>query len=879
MGNDRRACGRRILRAVLILYLAGAAAGTTKSKEEPAVPDPTPPSSDPLNPNPPAQPVRLIFIHHSTGENWLSDENGGFGRILRDNNYFVSDTNYGWGPDAIGDRTDIGNWWEWFRGPSSATYLNALYSEGAQNCSYSRLSPAPSGANEIILFKSCFPNSALQGSPDDPVPAINENPLRGEGSGSEYHTVANAKGIYIDLLEYFETRQDKLFVVITAPPLSDPTYAANARAFNQWLINDWLKDYPDRNVAVFDFYNVLTTNGGGPDTNDLNQETGNHHRFWQTAIQHKTDGDDDGNPDILEYPSGDDHPSRAGNLKATGEFTAWLNVTYHLWKTDFVTSPNGGEQWTVGSSQTIRWTTSGSCPMVKVELSTNNGSSWSTITAETANSGTHPWTVPGSISSQCRIRVSDSTDGVPADMSNNAFSIVAVQSSTLTVTKPNGGESWVAGSAHDITWSSTGTVANMKIEYSTNGGASFTSIAASTANDGIHPWTLPSAVSSNCLIRISNAANAAVNDMSNGTFSIVAMASQRLTWTPGYSGSPAIAVEASGKLHVVWQDNTPGNYEVYYKKSTNGGVTWTASKRLTYTSGFSGAPAIAADSSGNPHVVWQDNTPGNYEVYYKKSTDGGATWTTSKRFTYTSGPSQNPDVSVDASGNPHVVWQDDASGNEEIYYKKSSDRGTSWAANKRLTWTSGGSGFPTVGTGPSGRVHLVWREYTAGNYEVYFRRSTNGGLNWTASQRLTWNSGASEAPAIGLLPSGNPHVIWQDNTPGDYEVYYAKSADAGVTWAANQRLTWTSGASNSPDIAVGPTSHVSAVWADPTPGNSEIYLKRSANWGTSWTANKRLTWTSGGSEVPAIGVDSSGNLHIVWQDNTPGNDELYYLKF
>ena len=322
----------RLLRVILVSLLMAAAACSTKSAQKTPAPEPNPPNPDTLNPDAPAQAVRLIFIHHSTGENWLADENGGLGKVLRDSNYFVSDTNYGWGPDSIGDRTDIGNWREWFRGPGSATYLNALYSEGDQNCSYSRLSPAPSGANEIILFKSCFPNSALQGDPDDPVPSIADNPLQGEGSGSEYHTVANAKGIYRDLLEYFETRQDKLFIVITAPPLSDPTYAANARAFNQWLVNDWLKDYPDKNVAVFDFYNVLTTNRGNPDTNDLNQETGNHHRFWQNAIQHKTDGDDDGNPHILEYPSDDDHPSRAGNQKATGEFATWLNVTYHIWK-------------------------------------------------------------------------------------------------------------------------------------------------------------------------------------------------------------------------------------------------------------------------------------------------------------------------------------------------------------------------------------------------------------------------------------------------------------------------------------------------------------------------------------------------------------------
>ncbi len=55
------------------------------------------------NPNPPGSVVKLIFVHHSTGENWLADGYGGLGRTLDRNNYFVSDTNYGWGPNAIGD--------------------------------------------------------------------------------------------------------------------------------------------------------------------------------------------------------------------------------------------------------------------------------------------------------------------------------------------------------------------------------------------------------------------------------------------------------------------------------------------------------------------------------------------------------------------------------------------------------------------------------------------------------------------------------------------------------------------------------------------------------------------------------------------------------
>ena len=307
---------------------------TDKGGEQPAASTPTG-DTDVLNPNRPGEVAKLVFVHHSVGNNWLTDGDGDLGAALGSNNYYVSDTYYEWGPKSIGSTTDIGDWWLWFRGPDSATYLSALYSTTNQNASYERPMADPGDENEIIMFKSCYPNSYIPGNPNDPPPT-GDNPLRGQPAGSPAHTVGNAKGIYNDLLEYFRTRQDKLFVVITASPNVETTYAANARALNNWLVNDWLAGYPYNNVAVFDFYNVLTTNGGNPDTNDLGQKTGNHHRVVTATvpikIEHITDGDDDDQPNVLEYPTSDDHPGRAGNQKATGEFVPLLNVYYNCWK-------------------------------------------------------------------------------------------------------------------------------------------------------------------------------------------------------------------------------------------------------------------------------------------------------------------------------------------------------------------------------------------------------------------------------------------------------------------------------------------------------------------------------------------------------------------
>ncbi len=278
--------------------------------------------------SPPASPVKLIFIHHSTGGNWLADPNedgpyGGLGLALMINNYSVSATNYGWGYESIGDRTDIPNWPEWFTGPDSSIILSELYNENEQNVgdfgNWSQLATAVEGENTIVMFKSCFPNSDLYGNPTDPAAA----------SPSEQYTVSNAKAVYNDILTYFQTRQDKLFIVITSPPQLEGDYspdyqtaaqrAANARAFNNWLVNDWLDSYPYNNVAVFDYFNVLTAED-------------NHHRYTNGEDEHVTV--DSNNFAIYTADVWDSHPSTTGHLKATQEFVPLLNYYYNLWSDD-----------------------------------------------------------------------------------------------------------------------------------------------------------------------------------------------------------------------------------------------------------------------------------------------------------------------------------------------------------------------------------------------------------------------------------------------------------------------------------------------------------------------------------------------------------------
>ena len=312
-------------------------------------------------------PVKLIFIHHSVGGNWLAHNHGGLVSELNKNNYYVNDVTYGWEPSiltdnlvkkikrkvlgkfgranqgayGIGNRTDIGQMADWFIGPDSDLIMDSIYSENRETDTSGDHSNSKSlnlipnsdekSENQIVMFKSCFPNTLLRGNPNDSAAQLTK-PVRNFIAGSDDHTVANAKRIFNDILIYFSNHPDKFFVIITPPPQTKlPEGGKIARGFCNWLVHDWLKEneYQYKNVMVFDLFNVLTT-GHSSSRNDSGQEDGNHHRIWNGKEQHIVHNENN----LLVYPTkdGDDHPSPAGLQKATQEFVPLLNHYVELWQ-------------------------------------------------------------------------------------------------------------------------------------------------------------------------------------------------------------------------------------------------------------------------------------------------------------------------------------------------------------------------------------------------------------------------------------------------------------------------------------------------------------------------------------------------------------------
>ena len=113
---------------------------------------------------------------------------------------------------------------------------------------------------------------------------------------------------------------------------------------------------------------------------------------------------------------------------------------------------------------------------------------------------------------------------------------------------------------------------------------------------------------------------------------------------PGPIRSPSIGVSPSGgDLYVVYASDPAGTdaADVFFKRSTNGGSTWSPPVRLNddvETNAHQFFPWLAVGPDGVVHVVWYDTRsvydgPTNAEInlFYTSSSDGGDTWSANKR--------------------------------------------------------------------------------------------------------------------------------------------------------------------------------------------------------------------------------------------------------
>ncbi|RKX68548.1 hypothetical protein DRP53_10530 [candidate division WOR-3 bacterium] len=352
---------------------------------------------------------------------------------------------------------------------------------------------------------------------------------------------------------------------------------------------------------------------------------------------------------------------------------------------------------------------------------------------------------------------------------------------------------------------------------------------------------------------------------------------RRLVFLPGGGLDPR--ADAWGDtVHLVWKQEY-GHIEVYYKRSTDHGETWSDDMRLSVEDEIRSIMPDIAVKGDTVVVVWFEQQTGlleyrrsidggmswlqidtlecpfsltfpsvdfvkdtvyltmggytgNYPVCFTKSTDGGATWDTVRQIY--NDHFQQPRISV-SWPDVHIVFtaDDPDSGNTEVFYIGSHDGGRTWDEAMIISHRDGIAGQIPFNTSWPGGTAVSWYDYKYSPYpwtgDIFVRRRNKFG-QWseidsiTTAHRADWSDILAERTHL--------HVVWRDerHLPGyNTEIYYRESPDLGTTWYPEVRLTNAPYHSRTPSLACG-GNYLHLFWADQRDngngGPSAIYYKR-----------------------------------------------------
>ena len=142
-------------------------------------------------------------------------------------------------------------------------------------------------------------------------------------------------------------------------------------------------------------------------------------------------------------------------------------------------------------------------------------------------------------------------------------------------------------------------------------------------------------------------------------------------------------MDSVGNLSVIWEDDSIGDYEIYFSRSTDNGVSWSPAVKISnYSTSFHkpiitsdrlgnpnvSRPHIAIDNAGNINVIWNNHLPENVDIYFRRSVDGGESWSPLINISNNQEDSYNPSITVNTLGDLNIVWFNWYLGNTEIYY-------------------------------------------------------------------------------------------------------------------------------------------------------------------------------------------------------------------
>lgn len=351
---------------------------------------------------------------------------------------------------------------------------------------------------------------------------------------------------------------------------------------------------------------------------------------------------------------------------------------------------------------------------------------------------------------------------------------------------------------------------------------------------------------------------------------------KNLTQNEDDSVYPQIS-SSSNNLFVVWQEsvgNYGKNYDVFFRKSNDGGNTFGSPINLSNNPGFSEHPQIA--SVGDIiYVAWVDDSSGKREIMFRESTDGGKTFTNSIAVSQNSmGPYH---VELAAEGkNVYIVWNSfDMDASNMVLLSKSDDAGKTFGELREIG-TADTETYPKIAAYEN-EYYVAWNKKNNKDTEILFIKSDKDDKNTSYIPNISRLNNEDIDGGESQVAASGDHVLvsWTNNLPVDEKhVYIRSSINNGNDFGNTIRLP----SKNSSNVEIIINNGIRyVVWQDNINGNQDIFLEKSNINGTGLNKAINLSNNPGISECPSITVSSNG-IHMVWEDDTTGNHEVLYKR-
>ena len=216
--------------------------------------------------------------------------------------------------------------------------------------------------------------------------------------------------------------------------------------------------------------------------------------------------------------------------------------------------------------------------------------------------------------------------------------------------------------------------------------------------------------------------------------------------------------------------------DIYAQRVNSAGeVQWTADGVAISTAADNQVgPQLISDGSGGAIITWQDDRSGNCDIYAQRVNSAGAVqWTADGVAISTAANNQqSPQLISDGSGGAIITWQDYRSGTScDIYAQRVNSAGAvQWTADGVAISTAAIDQFnPQLISDGSGGAIITWQDYRSGNYDIYAQRvNSAGAVQWTADGvAICTAANSQDSPQLISDNSGGAIITWSDDRSRD----------------------------------------------------------------------------------------------------------------